>query len=78
MTTATRTLTVRVPERLAARLRRYKVPYADLVRELLERETRRREDQEWEERRKKAAEALRGKITTRELVEMIRETREER
>jgi len=81
MATATRamkTLSVRVPKELMERLRRQKVPVGEIVRRALDRETRRREEAEWEERRRKAAAPMRKKISTKDIVEMVRETRDER
>ena len=72
------TVSVRVPKALKAKLRRHGVSVSEVTREALEREARRRDEQEFEEKRRKLALRTQGKVSVKEIVEIIRETREER
>ena len=72
------TVAARVPPHLKEKLRRHRIKPSEVIRRALEEEVRRKEVEEIEDAHRRAVEFTKGRITARQLMRFIRETREER
>jgi len=70
-------VTAKVPKELRERARKYHIEISGLVRRALEAEVAKAEEQELRGELEKVAVALKGKLTERDLVKAVRETRDE-
>ena len=70
-------VTAKVPRELREKARKYHIEISGLVRKALEAEVRKAEEQELREDLRRVASSLKGKFTEQELVQAIRETRDE-
>ncbi len=71
-------VTAKIPKSLKERARRYGVNISGLVRSALEAEVARLEDRESRKKLDELSVSLKGRISGRDVVKAIRETREER
>jgi len=74
---STTTVSAKIPRELKEKLRRLKINVSRLIREALEEEVRRREEEQLRNMAEQASLSLK-KIPGEEIVRLIRESREER
>ena len=74
---ATSTVSAKIPRELREKLRKLNINVSRFVREALEKEVKRREEVRLRERARETSLLLK-KISPKEIVKLIRETREER
>lgn len=71
-------VTAKVPKELKERARRYGIPISKFVRNALEAEVTRLEEEKLKSELENIARKLRGKITSETVADTVRETRDER
>jgi antitoxin CcdA len=72
------TISVKVPAELKEKVDKYRIKVSETLRQALEREVQRREDEDMKTMLGKISAQLKGRLTAEEIVTAVRETREER
>lgn len=72
------TVSAKIPKRLKERLVKYRIQVSEVVRSALEEEVTKREEMELRAALRKLSRALKGSVSSRDVVAAVRSTREER